>query len=112
MRRLLRMLASRGVFTQHGDGRFGLTPMAEALRADAPTSVRGIVLFFGHPNHWEHWGHLPYSVQTGRPSVDSLRGKPMFEWLEDEPEFAVTFNERMTSASDTEIESVLAAYDL
>ena len=111
VRRLLRMLASRGVFTQHGDGRFGLTPMAEALRADAPTSVRGIVLFFGHPSHWEHWGHLPYSVQTGRPSVDALRGKPMFEWLEDEPEFAVTFNEGMTSASDTEIEPVLAAYD-
>jgi Dimerisation domain len=44
VRRLLRMLASRGVFTQHGDGRFALTPMADALRADAPTSVRGIML--------------------------------------------------------------------
>jgi hypothetical protein len=83
--RLLRMLASRGIFTQHGDGRFGLTPMADALRSEAPTSVRGIVLFFGHPNHWEHWGHLPYSVQTGQPSVDALRGKPMFEWLDDQP---------------------------
>ena len=68
VRRLLRMLASRGVFTQHGDGRFALTPMADALRADAPTSVRGIVLFFGHPNHWEHWGHLPYSVQPAGPA--------------------------------------------
>jgi hypothetical protein len=56
-------------------------PMANALGADAPASVRGIVLFFGHPNHWEHWGHPPYSVQTGRPSVDALRGKPIFEWL-------------------------------
>jgi hypothetical protein len=111
LRRLLRMLASRGIFTQHADGRFGLTPMADALRADAPTSVRDIVLFFGHPYHWEHWGHLPYSVQTGRPSVDALRGKPMFEWLDDNPEFAAVFNDGMTSASDTEIEPVLAAYD-
>jgi hypothetical protein len=109
--RLLRMLASRGIFTQHGDCRFGLTPMADALRSEAPTSVRGIVLFFGHPNHWEHWGHLPYSVQTGQPSVDALRGKPMFEWLDDQPEFAAVFNEGMTSASETEIEPVLAAYD-
>jgi hypothetical protein len=45
------MLASRGVCTVHGDDRFGPTPMANALRADAPTSVRGIVLFFGHPYH-------------------------------------------------------------
>ena len=56
-------------------------------------------------------GHLPYSVQTGQPSVDALRGKPMFEWLDDEPEFAAVFNEGMTSASETEIEPVLAAYD-
>ena len=75
--------------------------MADALRADAPASVRGIVLFFGHPHHWEHWGELPYSVQTGKPSVDALRGKPMFEWLDDEPEFAAVFNEGMTSASET-----------
>jgi len=109
--RLLRMLASRGIFTQHADGRFALTPMAHTLRADAPTSIRGIVLFFGHPYHWEHWGHLPYSVQTGLPSIEALRGKPVFEWLDENPEIAAVFNEGMTSASNTEIEPVLAAYD-
>ena len=79
VRRLLRMLASRGVFTHHGDGRFGLTPMAEALRADAPTSVRGIVLFFGHPNHWEHWGHCRIRCRPAGPASTALRGKPMFD---------------------------------
>lgn len=56
-------------------------------------------------------GHLPYSVQIGQHSVDALRGKPMFEWLDDEPEFAAVFNEGTTSASETEIEPVVAAYD-
>jgi hypothetical protein len=51
-------------------------------------------------------------VHTGRPSDDPLRGKPVFELLDDEPEFAAVFNEGMTSASNTEIEPVLAAYDL
>jgi hypothetical protein len=92
-------------------GRFAQTPMADTLRADVPTSVRGIVLFFGHPYHWEHWGHLPYSVQTGLPSIDALRGKPIFEWLDEHPEFAAIFHEAMTSASNTEIEPVLAVYD-
>jgi hypothetical protein len=109
--RLLRMLASRGIFTQRADGRFALTPPADALRSDAPKSVRGIVLFWGDPRHWEHWGNLPYSVQTGRPSVDALRGKPMFDYLSDDPEFAAIFNDGMTSASDLEIGPVLAAYD-
>jgi hypothetical protein len=35
----------------------------------------------------------------------------MFEWLEDDPEFAAAFNEGMTSVSDIELEPVLAAYD-
>jgi hypothetical protein len=56
-------------------------------------------------------GHLPYSVQTGRPGVDALRGTPVFERLDDEAEFAIVFNEGMTSASNTETEPVLAAYD-
>jgi hypothetical protein len=59
----------------------------------------------------EATGHLPYSVQIGQHSVDALRGKPMFEWLDDEPEFAAVFNEGTTSASETEIEPVVAAYD-
>jgi hypothetical protein len=51
----------------------------------------------------------PYSEQTGKPSVDALRGKSMFEWLDGAPEFVAVFNEGMTRASEAEIEPVLAA---
>lgn len=111
IRRLLRTLASRGIFAQQADGRFALTRLADALRSDAQASVRGVVLFWGDQRHWEHWGQLPYAVQTGRPTVEALRGKPMFEFLDDDPEFAAIFNNAMTSVSDMEIPLVLAAYD-
>ncbi|MDT5236894.1 MAG: hypothetical protein QOF47_2881 [Mycobacterium sp.] len=111
LRRMLRTLASRGIFAQQADGRFALTPLADALRSDAPTSVRGVVLFWGDQRHWEHWGQLPHTVQTGQPAVDSLRGKPMFDFLLDDPEFAAIFNDGMTSVSDMEIPPLLAAYD-
>ena len=39
--RLLRLLASQGFLSQRGDRRFALTLMGEALRADAPDSLRG-----------------------------------------------------------------------
>jgi hypothetical protein len=39
VRRMLRTLASRGIFAQQADGRFALTPLADDLRCDAPTSV-------------------------------------------------------------------------
>jgi hypothetical protein len=45
--RLMRLLASRGIFTQRRGGRFALAPMGEALRIDAPDSIRGYVLFVG-----------------------------------------------------------------
>jgi hypothetical protein len=37
LHRLLRALASVGIFTEDADGRFGLTPLAEPLRSDQPT---------------------------------------------------------------------------
>jgi methyltransferase family protein len=98
--RLMRLLASRGIFAQHRNRRFALAPMGEALRADAPESMRGIVMFWGDPLHWEHWGQLSHSVRTGRCAIEELRGKPPFEWFEDVPELAAVFNEGMTSIED------------
>src|SRR5512145_2271442 len=40
--RLLRLLASHSIFAEQNDGRFKLTPMADALRSDAPVSMRGL----------------------------------------------------------------------
>ena len=109
--RLMRMLASRGIFIHRRDRRFALAPMGEALRIDAPDSIRGYVLFVGDPLHWEHWGQLSQSVRTGRCAIEELRGKPTFEWLEDVPELAAVFNDGMTAVSKMETPVVVAAYD-
>jgi hypothetical protein len=109
--RLMRMLASRGIFVQHRNRRFALAPMGEALRIDAPDSIRGYVLFVGDPLHWEHWGQLSRSVRTGRCAIEELRGKPTFEWFEDVPELAAVFNDGMTSISKMETPLVVGAYD-
>jgi hypothetical protein len=109
--RLMRLLASRGIFTQQRDRRFALAPMGEALRADATDSMRGYVLFAGDPLHWEHWGQLSHAVRTGRCAIEELRGKPTFEWFEDVPELAAVFNDGMTSISKMETPMVVAAYD-
>jgi hypothetical protein len=81
--------------------------MANALRADAPTSVRGIVLFFAHPYHSGHWG----ADRAGPASTRCVASRYSSGWTT-EPEFAAVFNEGMTSASNTEIEPVPAAYDI
>jgi hypothetical protein len=109
--RLMRMLASRGVFTSKRHRRFALTPMGGALLADAPDSMRGYALFVGDPLHWEHWGQLSQSVLTGKCAIEHVRGKPTFEWFDDVPELAAVFNDGMTSISKMETPLVVAAYD-
>src|SRR5262245_61925019 len=43
--RLLRALASIGVFHEDGEQRFSLTPMGQLLRSDAPISVGPVARF-------------------------------------------------------------------
>jgi len=51
--RLLRTLAGYSVFAAAPDGRFDLTPMADALREGAPDSMRAMAILMGHPLLWE-----------------------------------------------------------
>jgi hypothetical protein len=109
--RLLRFLASYSIFGELGDGRFKLTPMAAALRADAPYSMRGIALLMGHPTHWEDWGQLAASVRTGEANMPKLRGMGCFDYLEANPDYMEVFANGMGCLSDLETGPVLAAYD-
>lgn len=109
--RLMRALAMQQIFTERADGMFDLTPLAQVLRADSPMSIRPLLLMLGHPLYWEHWGHLTESVTTGRTSVETTYGIPLFELLNDQPEIAEVFNDAMTCASAMTIPPVLAACD-
>lgn len=73
--RLLRALASLGIFTEVGPKKFGLTEMAELLRSDVPESMRMRVLWEGEPWRWRPFGELLYSVQTGQPSFNHIFGQ-------------------------------------
>jgi hypothetical protein len=108
--RLLRMLAGYSVFAQDGD-RFALSPMSQALRSDAPMTMRGLARLMGHPIHWEDWGHLADSVRSGEPSLPKLRGMGAFEYLAANPEYGMVFGQGMGNLSDLETVPLAQAYD-
>jgi C-methyltransferase len=66
MYRLLRALASLGLFVESADRRFKLTGMGKLLRSDHPESLAGYARFVAHDSTWRPWGQLGYSVKTGR----------------------------------------------
>lgn len=109
--RLLRLLASHEIFVEEGDGQFRLSPMADALRADSPMSMRGIAILMGHPTHWEDWSHFVDSVRTGEPAIPKLRGMNEFEYLDANPEYATVFYQGMGSLSNLETYPIVEGYD-
>jgi hypothetical protein len=111
MYRLLRTLSGHAVFAVQADGRFALTPMAGALREDAPDSMRGIAMLMGHPLLWEEWGHLLASVRSGEANMPKLRGMGAYEFLTANPDYAAEFFYGMSSMSGAETDPVLKAYD-
>jgi len=109
--RLLRACATFGVFREGSDGRFGLTPLAEGLRFGTRDSMRPVILMLGDPAYQGPWGQLAHTVQTGRPAAEEVLGKPMWEYLDEDPEFAATFNDAMARLSALDWPAVEAAYD-
>ena len=109
--RLLRALASVGLFAESADRRFRLTPMGQFLRSDHPESAAGYARFTAHDSTWRPWGQLRYSVTTGMPAFDHVFGAPIFEYLATNPAAAAVFDDAMTSISTTEARATSDAYD-
>jgi SAM-dependent methyltransferase len=109
--RLLRALASLGIFTELEDGRFAQTPLSEPLRSKARPGVRNLAMMFIDEWHMKVWAELPWSVQTGRPAPFKVYGMHGFEWFARHPEEAVNFNNAMTDLSQADAPGIADSYD-
>ena len=109
--RLLRALASIGLFSESADRRFRLTGKGQLLRSDHPESLAGYARFVAHDSTWRPWGQLGYSVKTGMPAFDHVFNAPIFEHLSRNPEVAAVFDDAMTSISSMEARAISDAYD-
>ena len=109
--RMLRALASRGIFSEDADGRFSLTALADPLRSDAPDSIHNWALFVGSEAELQTWAHLSYSVRTGKPAFEHIFGKGWFDYLDEQPEMAQIFNHLMTGGSTSDAAAIIEAYD-
>lgn len=110
--RLLRALASIGIFAEIEDRRFTLTPLAVCLRSDAPDSIRNTARWIGSPLVWRGWGELRHCVETGETGIKQALGvTDPFAYLSEHPEQAQVFHGCMTEISRLNTLAILAAYD-
>ncbi|HBB35073.1 MAG TPA: methyltransferase [Cyanobacteria bacterium UBA8803] len=110
--RVLRALASMGIFAEGENRQFELTPLAEYLQTDRPSSLRAIAIMFGSEEwHWQPWGEILYSVKTGKPAFDQVMGMPVFEYLSQNPEAAKVFDQAMMGFTATFSAAIAQDYD-
>jgi hypothetical protein len=108
--RLLRALASVGVFAETKDKRFKLTPLAATLQKGVHGSLHAAALIFGEKYQEDARAQLLHGLKTGEMPFLKAHGVPPFEYLEKHPEDLKVFGEAMTSVSSMENPAIAAAY--
>jgi O-methyltransferase domain/Dimerisation domain len=108
--RLLRALASQGVFAEDDRRYFRSTPLSDCLRQDVPGSQKAIAIMMGE-EHYRACGELLHCVRTGETGFEKVFGTPIFEYLSKHPEQAAIFDAAMVSVHGRETSAILDAYD-
>jgi hypothetical protein len=109
--RVLRVLASLGIFDEVAPRKFALTPAADLLRTDVPGSLRGMAVFLPDPMHYRIYGNVMHSLATGKPAADYTLGMPVFQYLEKDQAYSHVFNDAMTAMSAPVAGAAIEAYD-
>ena len=109
--RLLRAVASVGIFSEVKSGHFALTPMGELLQTGVPGSLRAAAIMHGEKWQWQPWGELLESVKNGKSPFKRMFGSTIYDYFSENAEANEIFNSAMTNFSDWENSLILNSYD-
>jgi len=111
LNRVLRLLASAGIFEERENGAFALTPLGECLRAGVPGSMRASAMLFTSPRVQDAWKDLEYCVRTGQPAYRQRGITDPFDDLVRDPEERTNFDAAMADFTQLAALAVAATYD-
>jgi len=107
--RMLRFLASNGIFQEKGHRQFDHTPLSQCLRSDAEGSFRpaGRMLHRIYPS----WDGLHHSAISSESGFNKVFGQPLFDYIGTRPDLAPIFDAAMSAFHNHETAAMLEAYD-
>jgi hypothetical protein len=108
--RILRFLASYGIFQEKGNRQFDHTPLSRCFRSDAEGSFRSAAQMVHRA--YAAWDGLHYAAITGESGFNKVFGQPLFDYLGTHPDLAPIFDAGMTAIHGHETAAMLEAYDL
>ena len=108
--RLLRMLASVGIFYEGENRQFSNTETSQLLAKEHPQSLHSLTLFFSQEMS-HSWDRLLDCLREGKPAFDLSFGQPVFSYFRENKQAAMQFNAAMREKSRAVIGSCLQSFD-
>ena len=110
--RLMRMLASIGVFRETDARVFGNSPISAHLRADHPHSLRALVLMHHSPALVRPWVEsLEEGIRSGETPFVRTHGVELFDYMDRHPDFDRLFAEAMDAVEALTGDAYLQDFD-
>lgn len=108
--RILRLLASEGIFEENSDRGFRNNDVSNFLQSDVPNSLRALFIFWG-TSSYTCFGEIVRTLETGESAPVLLEGTDSFEQYRRDPAMARIFDDAMTTMSKLVAPAIAAAYD-
>jgi hypothetical protein len=110
LHRVLRALASVGIFHQDESGRFRQTVHSSSLRTGVPGSFRAAAIAMNE-EVYRAWGDLLHGVRTGEAAFEHVFRMSWIDYQNENPAVAKAFHEELTANSARMGALTAAAYD-
>lgn len=108
--RLMRMLASQGIFIEKTNKIFANNRLSNTL-LDQQNSMRHMIIHQANSINWKMFDELDYVVKTGKNAAQKVLGMDVFEYLEKNPDRNKIYNQAMTNSSLMLSYAILSEYN-
>ena len=82
MHRMLRALATQGIFSVDARGRFSNTRLSRGLMGGRPARVREFLTYFTSASNLAAWGDFERSLRDGQSAFDRVHGQTVWRWFD------------------------------
>lgn len=108
--RALRMTTALAVTARDGDG-YTLAPLGRTMLKDAPGNIYNAMMMTGHDGYQRIWQNFAYSMATGESAFTHIMGAPFFDYLEQNPELGIPYQQQAQAMAAMIDPALVSAYD-
>jgi hypothetical protein len=110
--RLLRALATIGIFEEKEQRIFALTPISALLQTETPGSLHNMARMLGSDWQWHSWEGLIESIHTGQPYFQQIYQMDLWNYFSTlAPEEGRRFDAALSAAYNASNQAIAESYD-